>query len=81
MHCMLKTAQNHRDRARAADDGIGYKFYFNLSWILVKMQNAEYLWLAVLEIAEQYDRASSEADEIASDRAEAYGERGSRLNS
>ena len=30
---MLKIAQNHRDRARAADDGIGHNFYIILSWI------------------------------------------------
>ena len=29
-------ARNHRDRARAADDGIGPKFYIIFSWILSK---------------------------------------------
>ena len=55
-------------------------FLFFLLGSLSRCKKADYPWLAVLEISEQYDRGPSEADEIALDRAEAYEEYGSRLN-
>lgn len=72
IHCMLNMAQNFADGAQAAqnrlDDRKGY-----YSWAFSEdAKNAENLWLAVLENAEEWQGERSEVEEVALDRAEAF---------